>query len=158
VKLIVENSPKISADIPYHPDNRELGSRRVEADGELYISGGDFEEMKVGDILRLKYLMNLRIIEKTDEYVRAEFLSREPMKNVKIIQWVPANEAVRVKVLVPDIIYLNDEINPNSLRIVDGFGERAIKDVEVDEIVQFERFGFCRRDSESEFIFIKAHD
>jgi len=102
--------------------------------------------------------MNLRIIEKTDEYVRAEFLSREPMKNIKIIQWVPANEAVRVRVLVPDIIYLNDEINPNSLKIVDGFGERAVDDVEVDEIVQFERFGFCRRDSGSELIFIKAHD
>ncbi|RLG03591.1 MAG: glutamate--tRNA ligase [Thaumarchaeota archaeon] len=158
VKLVVENSPKISADIPYHPDNKELGSRRVEADGEFYISGGDFEEMKVGDVLRLKYLMNLRIIEKTDEYVRAEFLSREPMKNIKIIQWVPANEAVRVRVLVPDIIYLNDEINPNSLKIVDGFGERAVDDVEVDEIVQFERFGFCRRDSGSELIFIKAHD
>ena len=158
VKLVVENSPKISADIPYHPDNRELGSRRVEAEKEFYISGGDFEEMRVGDVLRLKYLMNLRIIEKTDEYVRAEFLSREPMKNIKIIQWVPANEAVRVRVLVPDIIYLNDEINPNSLKIVDGFGERAIEDVKVDEIVQFERFGFCRRDSESELIFIKAHD
>jgi len=157
-KLVVENSPKIFADIPYHPDNRELGSRRVEAEGEFYVSGGDFEEMKVGDVLRLKYLMNLRIIEKTDEYVRAEFLSREPMKNIKIIQWVPVHEAVRVKVLVPDIIYLNDEINANSLKVVDGFGEKAVDDVEVDEIVQFERFGFCRRDSGSELLFIKAHD
>ena len=158
VKLIVENSPKTSANIPYHPDNRELGFRRIEAEGEFYISGGDFEEMRVGDVLRLKYLMNLRIIEKTGEYVRAEFLSREPMKNVKIIQWVPVDEAVKVNVLVPDIIYVNDEINPNSLKIVKGFGERAVEDVRVDEIVQFERFGFCRRDSESELSFIKAHD
>jgi len=158
VKLIVENSPKTSANIPYHPDNRELGFRRIEAEGEFYISGGDFEEMRVGDVLRLKYLMNLRIIEKTGEYVRAEFLSREPMKNVKIIQWVPVDEAVKVNVLVPDIIYVDDEINPNSLKIVEGFGERAVEDVKVDEIVQFERFGFCRRDSESELSFIKAHD
>ena len=158
VKLIVENSPKTSANIPYHPDNRELGFRRIEAEGEFYISGGDFEEMRVGDVLRLKYLMNLRIIEKTGEYVRAEFLSREPMKNVKIIQWVPVDEAVKVNVLVPDIIYVDDEINPNSLKIVKGFGERAVEDVKVDEIVQFERFGFCRRDSESELSFIKAHD
>jgi len=158
VKLIVENSPKTSANIPYHPDNRELGFRRIEAEGEFYISGGDFEEMRVGDVLRLKYLMNLRVIEKAGEYVRAEFLSREPMKNVKIIQWVPVDEAVKVTILVPDIIYVNDEINPNSLKIVKGFGERAVEDVKVDEIVQFERFGFCRRDSESELSFIKAHD
>jgi len=114
--------------------------------------------MRVGDVLRLKYLMNLRVIEKAGEYVRAEFLSREPMKNVKIIQWVPVDEAVKVTILVPDIIYVNDEINPNSLKIVKGFGERAVEDVKVDEIVQFERFGFCRRDSESELSFIKAHD
>ena len=158
VKLVVENSPKISADIPYHPDNRELGSRRVKAEGEFYISGEDFEEMKVGDVFRLKYLMNLRIIEKADKYVRAEFLSREPMKNIKIIQWVPVDEAVRVRVLVPDIIYLNDEINPNSLKVVDGFGERAVEDVKVNEIIQFERFGFCRRDSGSRLLFIKAHN
>ena len=158
VKLLVEGSPKISVDVPYHPDNRELGSRKIEADGEFYISGGDFEEMKVGDVLRLKYLMNLKILEKKREHVRAEFLSREPMKNIKIIQWVPVDEAVRVRVMVPDILYINDEVNPNSLKIINGFGERAVEDVKVDEIVQFERFGFCRRDLEPEPLFIKAHD
>jgi len=158
VKLLVEGSPKISVDVPYHPDNRELGSRKIEADGEFYISGEDFEEMKVGDILRLKYLMNLKILEKKREHVRAEFLSREPMKNIKIIQWVPVDEAVRIRVMVPDILYVNDEVNPNSLKIVNGFGEREVEDVRVDEIVQFERFGFCRRDLEPEPLFIKAHD
>ncbi|HDD56562.1 MAG TPA: glutamate--tRNA ligase, partial [Nitrososphaeria archaeon] len=158
VRLVVENSPKISVDVPYHPDNSELGSRKIEADGEFYISGGDFEELKEGDILRLKYLMNLKILEKTREYVRAKFLSREPMKNVKIIQWVPVNEAVKVRILIPDLLYVNDEINPDSLKIVDGLGEKAVEKVKADEIIQFERFGFCRRDSESELLFIKAHD
>ncbi|MCD6341500.1 MAG: glutamate--tRNA ligase, partial [Thaumarchaeota archaeon] len=64
----------------------------------------------------------------------------------------------KVKVLVPGPLYLNGEVNPESLKIVTGVGEAAVEKVAIDEIVQFERFGFCRRDSEDECVFVKAHD
>jgi len=158
VKLVVEGAPEVFVNAPYHPDNRELGSRKLRARGEFYISGEDARRTGIGEIMRLKYLMNLRILEKTEDLIKGEFMSREPMKNVKIIQWVPVDEAVQVEVIVPDVLYLDDEVNPDSLRSVRGVGEIAVKNVEVGEIVQFERFGFCRRDSEESYVFIKAHD
>ena len=51
---------------------------------------------------------------------------------MKIIHWAPLN-GVKVTVLGP-------EGNTS------GIGERQIKE-EMDKVVQFERFGFCRIDS-----------
>ncbi|MDW8021706.1 MAG: glutamate--tRNA ligase [Nitrososphaerota archaeon] len=158
VKLIVHDAPNLVIEAPYHPDKKELGSRKLTATGEFYISGRDAEEMKIGEVIRLKYLMNAKVVEKSVEGVVAKFSGREVQRDLKIIQWVPAEESIEVKVLVPGPLYLNGEINPESLRTVTGFGEVAIEGVELGEIVQFERFGFCRRDSDSECIFIKAHD
>ncbi|MCS7132277.1 MAG: glutamate--tRNA ligase [Aigarchaeota archaeon] len=158
VKLIVHDAPNLVIEAPYHPDKKELGSRKLTATGEFYISGRDAEEMKIGEVIRLKYLMNAKVVEKSVEGVVAKFSGMEVQRDLKIIQWVPAEESIEVKVLVPGPLYLNGEINPESLRTVTGFGEVAIEGVELGEIVQFERFGFCRRDSDSECIFIKAHD
>ncbi len=158
VRLIVENAPRISVKVPYHPSNAKFGARNVQTAGEFYIAGLDAERMMVGEVYRLKYLLNFKVLEKSSEEVKAEFLGREPLRDVQIIQWVPAEDALEVEVMVPDVLYLNDEVNPESLKIIKGFGEKAVETVKLDEIVQFERFGFCRRDSESELLFIKAHD
>lgn len=159
VRLLVEGAPSLRVNVPYHPSNEKLGSRRIETGQEFYIAGSDAEGMKPGSIYRLKYLLNFEVVgREADGAIRGRFLGREPMKDIPIIQWVPVKDAVEVKVMIPDVLYLDDEINPESLKIVEGFGEGAVEGVKVDEIVQFERFGFCRRDSESELLFIKAHD
>ena len=158
VKLLVEGAPETSIEAPYHPSNKDLGSRILRAGDKFYISGADAKKMKPGEVYRLKYLLNFRVLDVRSDQVRGEFLGMEPMKDVQIIQWVPADEHVEVEVLVPDVLYLNDEINPESLRIVRGFGEMAVETVKLDEIIQFERFGFCRRDSDNELRFIFAHD
>ena len=158
IKLIVKHAPRISVEVPYHPSNSSLGSRRIETEGEFYIAGADAEKMRPGSLHRLKHLMNFKVIEKGEEEVLAEFAGRELIKDIPIIQWVSVKEAVEVEVLIPDVLYVNDEVNPESLKMVKGFGEKAVESVKVDEIVQFERFGFCRRDSEEKLLFIKAHD
>ena len=155
----MEGAPNLQVNVPYHPSNEKLGSRRIETGQEFYIAGSDAEGMKPGSIYRLKYLLNFEVVgREADGAIRGRFLGREPMKDIPIIQWIPVRDAVEVKVMIPDVLYLDDEINPESLKIVEGFGEGAVEGVKVDEIVQFERFGFCRRDSESELLFIKAHD
>ncbi|MCD6235419.1 MAG: glutamate--tRNA ligase [Thaumarchaeota archaeon] len=158
VKLVVEDAPKVSVEAPYHPDRSELGSRRIEAGNSFYVPREDFEKAAEGRLIRLKYLMNVRILEKREGLVKAEFAGREVVKNVKIVQWVPADDFVDVEVLVPGPLYLDGEVNPESLRKVMGVGEPAVKTVKPGEVVQFERFGFCRRDSEKGYVFIKAHD
>lgn len=158
VRLKVRNAPERVISAPFHPSNKSLGSRTLRGRGEFYISIDDVNSMKPGEILRLKYMLNFKVAEKGENFVEAEFAGLEPVEKIRIIQWVPADENVRVKVLVPDTLYLDSEVNPESLKIVEGLGEKSVNDVKVEEIVQFERFGFCRRDSAEELLFIKAHD
>ena len=158
VKLVVRDAPKLTIEAPYHPEKKELGVRKLTTAGEFYVAGGDAEKMEIGEIIRLKYLMNIRVVEKDVNAIIAEFYGTEVKKDTKIIQWVPVEGSVKVKVLVPGPLYLNGEVNPESLKIVTGVGEAAVEKVAIDEIVQFERFGFCRRDSEDECAFVKAHD
>jgi glutamyl-tRNA synthetase len=50
----------------------------------------------------------------------------------KIIQWVLTNENINVEVIMPDNIP------------VQGLSEISVKNLEIGDIVQFERFGFVR--------------
>ena len=53
----------------------------------------------------------------------------------KLIHWLPVcDDLVKVSVMMPD------------KGVVSGLGEKAIKKIKVGEVIQFERFGFCRLD------------
>ena len=49
-----------------------------------------------------------------------------------IMHWLPAGETIAVDVLMPDG------------SVLQGVGERNLDSVRVGQVVQFERFGFCR--------------
>ncbi|MCX8192937.1 MAG: glutamate--tRNA ligase [Nitrososphaeria archaeon] len=159
VKLTIEGLEPGVLSIPYHPTNKNLGVRKVEYTCNFYISRLDAESMKPRDLVRLKYLANFEVVEVSREEVRGLWKSGGPIQGMPIIQWVPGESYHKVKVLIPDILYLDEgEINPESLKIVEGYGELNIEDIEFDEVVQFERFGFCRREPLDGYLFIKAHD
>ncbi|MEN2975457.1 MAG: glutamate--tRNA ligase [Candidatus Caldarchaeales archaeon] len=159
VKLTIDGLEPGVIEVPYHPTNKDLGTRRIEYSNEFYISKADAELMKPGSLFRLKYLANFEVFEVSMDEVRGLWKSGGPVQGISIIQWVPRDSFCRVKVLIPDILYLDEEkINPESLKIVEGYGEKSIEDIPVDEVVQFERFGFCNRESSEENIFIKTHD
>ena len=79
-------------------------------------------------------------------YHSATFEDARDIK-AKIIQWVPSNENVNVKIVMDDA----------SLKR--GLGEIALRDLKVGDIVQFERIGFARLDEikDDELIFYFAH-
>ena len=68
-------------------------------------------------------------------------------QKARIIQWVPVEENINVKIIMPDGTAKT------------GLGEIALKDLRVDDIVQFERVGFARLDeiTDDEVIFYFAH-
>ncbi|MEM0079576.1 MAG: glutamate--tRNA ligase [Nitrososphaerota archaeon] len=161
VELIVEGLKSGEIALPYHPTNKELGYRKIRYSNIFYISKSDVATVKPGTIIRLKYLANFRIvdIDLNNNKVVSEYVEGGPSESLQIIQWVPKVEYIPVRVLVPEPLYLDEEeINNESLKIIDGYGESNIIDIRYGEIVQFERFGFCRRDSEKENIFIKSHE
>jgi len=145
IKLIVEGIPRdYVARIPLHPDSPERGDRifhirPVGGSATLLISGRDVEQLAAGKVVRLMELFNVKVKTASKDYVDATFHS-EPYSEAKrlnapLIHWIPEDACVPCKVVMPD----------NS--IAEGFAERSIKIVRINEVVQFERFGFVRIDS-----------
>ena len=142
IKLIVENAPNKTKKINFHPDNENLGSRAIKTDKTFFITKTDMKKLKTGDIFRLKDLYNVRIKEKNKE-VFGEYAGENLIPSSAKIQWT-TDKNIKMKVLVPHLLFVNDKYNKDSLEQVDGFAEEAVSQLKTDEIVQFERFGFVR--------------
>ncbi|KYC45853.1 MAG: Glutamate--tRNA ligase [Candidatus Methanofastidiosum methylothiophilum] len=144
-----------------HPDF-DRGFRTVNITDKFYISGNDFKEITKGQILRLKDLYNIFVIDVQPNSIKAmhtdENSSKDELSKVKKIHWV-SNNNVKVNVVVPGILYEGEDINPNSLTTINGYGEEGISSLKEGDIVQFERFGFVRVDKvdSKEVTVILAH-
>jgi len=124
-----------------HPEHDERGIRSPELeieDGkiEIFVDQKDLED----GFLRLKGLCNVKVSGNSAEYMEGDH--KEALeKDAEFIHWAPgyADEA---SVRMPDGETIDGRIEPN--------------EINVDEVVQFERFGFVRCDSEGLYFF--AHE
>ncbi|MGQ9723121.1 MAG: glutamate--tRNA ligase [Candidatus Jordarchaeum sp.] len=150
VKLTITKIPKekIEAKPLLHPDFPERGTRKISVNVEkeaakVLISNQDKEVMKINNIIRLKDLINITV-KKLDP-LEAEFhsytIEEARSLNAKIIHWVPTTENVPITILKPDG------------KSVNGLGEPQCKQLKVNQLVQFERYGFCRIDQTEPQIF-----
>ncbi len=145
-KLVIEGADKRVLKLRMHPDRPEFGERELIFDGEVYVVG---DELKEGKMYRLMELFNI-VVEKIDNIALAKYHSDDfkiARKNkAKIIHWIPVKDSVKVKVLMPDG------------EVKEGFAEKDFAKVEVDDIIQFERFGFVRIDKkDDEIVCCYAH-
>jgi glutamyl-tRNA synthetase len=138
VKLLVAGAPDISdARLRAHPGRPEAGERilPLKKDGKVlvfHLPHSDAVGLKVGDIFRLKDLMNVKLVFK-DGALEADFVSLQ-VADVPKFQWVSGG-AVGVEVVQPDG------------KTESGLAEPAITDVQPGTLVQFERYGFARIES-----------
>ncbi|KYK20086.1 glutamyl-tRNA synthetase [Thermoplasmatales archaeon SG8-52-4] len=142
IKLTVRNAPDKIKDIKFHPDNKNLGSRTVKTGKTFFIQNSDLKNLKVGDVFRLKDLYNVKIIKK-DKEVLAEYAGEILIPESLKIQWTTDN-FVKIDILIPEPLFINDEYNPNSLKKIKGYAEESVSLIKTGEIIQFERFGFVR--------------
>ena len=142
IKLIVENAPKIKKSIKLHPKSQELGTRNIETDKIFYIPKEDLKNMKLGDVFRLKDLYNVKIKNISRE-ILVEYIGEELRPNSAKIQWTTENY-IKMNILIPKILFINDEFNTKSLEKIEGFAENAVIKLKSNDIIQFERFGFVR--------------
>ena len=125
VKIEVKNAPDIKEiEIKLHPERAEE-KKKVLIGKSFYIQKRDFN-LK-GKEVRLMHLYNIKLDSKS------EFTSREN-KDIPKIHWVPVDFAVKTEVVMPDGA------------VVKGFAEKNVEKLKVDDIIQFERFGFVRLD------------
>ncbi|EQD47399.1 Glutamyl/glutaminyl-tRNA synthetase, class Ic, partial [mine drainage metagenome] len=141
IKVTIRGAFPADIKIKLHPSN-DLGFREYSVDGTFYIAKEDEQNITPGDIVRLKDLMDIKIISKDGELVIAEKSEGSSKNNA--IQWVPGSSHTECTVLIPENpVNDKDEFNPNSLRIVKGFAEGYVNKLKEHEIIQFERFGYC---------------
>ncbi|WP_297418503.1 glutamate--tRNA ligase [Thermococcus sp.] len=144
VPMYIEGAKEFTAEIPLHPDYPERGTRklRFKPNDPVYVSKDDIRLFGPGNFVRLKDLFNVEILEVKEEGIRARFqgVDYETAKknHWRMVHWV--TEGKPCEVLVPE----GDE-----LLVRRGLLESDAK-VKVDDIVQFERFGFVRIDDVSE--------
>jgi len=138
-----------TASIPLHPNDPKRGSRLFniktrKGQAHLQISSKDFNRLKIGSLIRLMELFNVKITSKKEEKIIAEFHSEDYEEarrlGLSLIHWLPQGEGIPCEVIMPDG------------SVVKGLAEETLRQASVDQIVQFERFGFVRIDQMGEEI------
>jgi len=135
LRLIGVNGP-IKARLPMHPSYPERGFRFIEVKDMVYIQRSD---VKVGVLIRLMGLGNIKITKVNGESAEAEFLGQDIEEarraEAPIIQWAPP-DAVEAEVTVPvDVGKVNRDR---------GLAEPAVAGLEVGTVMQFIRYGFVK--------------
>ena len=155
VLLEVENSKPQTILLKEHP-NLEKRTRVFNVSSQFYIQHDDAKNIKIGEKIRLKDLFNIEVLEKTKEKLKAKVVETNEMPRLKI-QWLPKAEVFPCRVFVPgDLLTEDGKYNKNSLKVDEGYCEKNVEVLSVGDIVQFERYGFCRLDKkqkEMEFIY-----
>ena len=127
---------------PLHADHLDRGNRLLPFAGSAYLAKSDIAD----GVFRLMDAINVDISGDKVTYNSTSFEDARDLK-ARIIQWVPYDDNVNVTIVMDDA----------SLK--KGLGESALKDLEVGDVVQFERVGFARLDevTDDELIFYFAH-
>jgi glutamyl-tRNA synthetase len=145
IELKVKNIPKVFvARLPLHPDQPQRGFREYTIkpkDGNtatFWVSKRDVDASKIGVVIRLMELFNVKIEDARSYSAEAVFVSEsyEDARKIKaqLIHWVPVGEDMPCEVVMPDAT------------IAEGIAESACKKLKPNTIIQFERFGFVRID------------
>ncbi len=132
VKLTIDKSPKKTVEINLHPDFPRRGKRKFKFDGIIWITKDDLKDIQTNNLCRLMDCINFK--KKGKKYIfDSEEYGKYKQEGSRILHWLPSTEkAVKVQVLMPDG------------KIKKGIAESDVGKLKIGDIVQFERFGFCK--------------
>lgn len=145
-KITVNNLPSRSVEISNHPAGL-MGSRTVELDSEIYVPYNDVKNLNKNDHIRLMGLGNIKIDETSPGLV-GTYVGDDKVDCPKM-QWLPQKHARELRVLVPGPLFIDDSFNENSLEELDVLTEPHYLQVSDEHIIQFVRFGYCRKESQN---------
>jgi len=142
VELKVDGLEDQGIQLKLHP-KKEMGTRTLKVSDTVFIPGADASQLKQGEVFRLKDLCNVEITKTGNPKLEAKLVEGDPAQ--KKLQWL--SDQIPCEVLVPgDLLDDNGEFNPKSLEKREGYCEAACSSLKTGDIIQFERFGFCRLD------------
>ncbi|MFH1589388.1 MAG: glutamate--tRNA ligase [archaeon] len=146
VRIRVQDAPEMNINLKLHPEYPKRGMRVFKTDELFYISNNDIKKFKDKKIYRLMDCLNF--LKKNGYYIFKGTKYEDFKKNGDmIIHWLPVMKTlVDVKVLMPD------------KKVVEGIAEPLVAGLKVGDIIQFERFGFCKLEKKNKSLhFIFTH-
>lgn len=153
-KIILKNCPPLEAKIKNHP-SLNMGIRNVSVKDVLYISSVDARKLNIGSELRLIELYNIVIkeINFEEKEALAEYSGKMLRNDIPKIQWVSNEGFVEYTIIKPNVLFIKETFNPDSLKILHGFAESFVSTLSKDTRIQFIREGFCRIEDSNTSIF-----
>jgi glutamyl-tRNA synthetase len=130
VRITVEGAEPRTVELDLHP-SKHKGGRVLSATDTAFIAHEDIPLIKGK---RARLMGNLTLQESHGTYTLLRYEVTKEGHDLAV-QWVPADDPAETWVMMPDAT------------LKKGFAEPTIRSLRVDDIVQFERFGFCRLDA-----------
>jgi len=149
--LTVSNLPNSVVELPNHPSN-DMGTRQINVDANIFLSTEDVKDLNIGDQLRLMGLGNIKITSVNSE-ITAEFIGDDHNVDFRKVQWVSQSSAHKLKILIPQQLFIDDKFNEGSLEEIDVYTEPHYLELKDGTEIQFVRFGYCRKDSANQAIY-----
>jgi len=154
VTLEVDNIPRdYDVKLPLHPDHVDRGYRdhTIKPSGgksTFVISSTDADKLQSGAIIRLMGLFNVEITNSgtilegsyhSDDHIMARDL------NAPFVQWLLEGKGIEATVVMPDASEAK------------GLAEPECLNLSVDDMIQFERYGFARIDNLKPLVAYYSH-
>ena len=145
---------KHTANLQLHPDHPERGTRNYDVKPEgghasFVITKSDAEKMTAGRVIRLMGLFNVEVTGMDADRLEARYHSKDHQTarslGAPFIHWLIASVGADAQVVMPDA------------SIMGGLAEPGCLKLSVDDVIQFERFGFVRVDCLAPFKAYYAH-
>ena len=180
LKVTIENysdGATEDMDAKNHPKNPDMGNRSMIFNKEIFIERDDFMEhpsekfyrLKPGGEVRLRfaYIIKCKDIIKDDKGNIIELIctydpetksgSGTSTKKVKsAIHWVAANNAIKARVNLYNALFSvaqpdgEEDLNPESLEIIEALIEASVANAKVGDRFQFERNGYFILDADGD--------
>ncbi len=141
VKVSLDDPIDQLVELPFSPTSKQMRSQHVS--DIVYMDKDDADRLEKGDLIRLKDLINIEILGKGEEGIKAKVSEGKPNRNIKKIQWVA--EYVETDLLVPSLLEpKKNVIDEESLRSVKMYLEKSILLIEGENYYQIERVGYAK--------------
>ena len=148
-KIHINSAPNLELELNMHPSNRD-GGRKFSTSNDFYIEKEDLDKINDNEITRLMDCLNF--IKDGDVF---NFHSLDHLefkkKGKNIIHWLPINENSKL---------IDVEIMMPNAEVIKGLSEPNLEKISIGDVIQFERFGFCKLDSikNKKYLFWFTHD
>lgn len=136
VNVTIKDAPELQNELDLHPTNNH-GGRHMNTNSEFIMNKKDYDNFKDGQFIRFMDCLNFQVSNIKDKKFLYDSTEHVKFKKVgdTIIHWLPKSDnLIKTEIFMPDATTLK------------GHSEPAIKSLEEGDVIQFERFGFCRLD------------